>query len=53
MKQIIAMLLMPLAIIISFFQIILESSVFLSIGEGISKLVEENYKFWEKIFRWK
>lgn len=55
MKQVIAFILMPLRFILISFQKMFELVVAFSelIGEPINEIIEANYKYWAKIFKWK
>lgn len=51
MKQLIAFILMPVRLFLHIIELIQEAIE--PIGNGIRIIIENNYEFWSKIFKWK
>jgi hypothetical protein len=55
MKRIIAILLMPITPLIILFKKVIEIAYAIGqpVTEGVTFIVESNYNFWKRIFKWK
>lgn len=55
MKKIIATLLIPITALILLFEKVIEAALAIGqpITDGVTLIVEKNYNFWKKIFKWK